>query len=293
MLNVIWEMETNDPDDFLTLLFLLGHPAIHLKAVNVTPGTPEQIGLVRHAITTWFQQDIPIGAFNMAYQKPCVSSWHYQAYGPIPPSQDAEPGAEIVRQLCDEQTTYLIGAPLKNLGQAIRFPANDGGNPLKVGRVIIQGGFAGEGVIPEELQLDKFKGRRTCESFNLNHAAKETLALLSSPLVKHRYFVAKNVCHRVVYDHTLHQHFSAKKESSLSHALIWQGMEVYLQDNPQGKLLHDLLAACCAIDMGIGTWAEVEVYREKGQWGATLSPGSNTWIITDYDHEKFLNILNM
>lgn len=70
-------------------------------------------------------------------------------------------------------------------------------------------------------------------------------------------------------------------------------MEVYLRDYPQGKLLHDLLAACCAIDMRIGTWAEVVLYRENGQWGAMHFPGSGTWIITDYDHEKFLEVLNV
>ena len=49
--------------------------------------------------------------------------------------------------------------------------------------------------------------------------------------------------------------------------------------------------AKCAIDTTIATWAEVEIYREKGQWGAKLQPNSNTWIITDYDHQKFLQTL--
>ncbi len=43
-------METNDPDEFLTLLLLIGHPRVNLKAVTVTPSTPDQIGLVRHAV---------------------------------------------------------------------------------------------------------------------------------------------------------------------------------------------------------------------------------------------------
>ena len=45
-INVVWDMETSDPDDFLTLLLLIGHPRVNLKAVTVTPGTPDQIGLV-------------------------------------------------------------------------------------------------------------------------------------------------------------------------------------------------------------------------------------------------------
>ena len=34
--DVVWDMETGDPDDFLTLLLLLGHPQVNLKAVTVT-----------------------------------------------------------------------------------------------------------------------------------------------------------------------------------------------------------------------------------------------------------------
>jgi len=58
-----------------------------------------------------------------------------------------------------------------------------------------------------------------------------------------------------------------------------------------GKKLHDPLAACCAIDLEIGTWRSVEMFRERGQWGSRLSPGSNTRIIIDYDHERFIDVL--
>lgn len=43
----VLDMETSDPDDFITLLMLLGHPLVDLRAVTVTPGTREQVGLVR------------------------------------------------------------------------------------------------------------------------------------------------------------------------------------------------------------------------------------------------------
>ena len=46
----VWDMETSDPDDFMTLLLLLGHPRVDLRAVTITPGTPEQVGLVRWAL---------------------------------------------------------------------------------------------------------------------------------------------------------------------------------------------------------------------------------------------------
>ena len=153
-----------------------------------------------------------------------------------------------------------------------------------------QGGFAGEGVVPPELQLDKFKGLTTAPTHNLIGDNKATDAVLSHEGITQRSFVAKNVCHRVFYDQTMHDVVGRVKDESLALRLIWQGMDVYLKQNPMGKMLHDPLAACCAIDPTIGTWVEVELYREGNAWGARPSPGSNTWIIIDYDHDAFVRV---
>ncbi len=284
MLNIVWDMETGDPDDFLTLLLLLGHPRVRLKAVTITPGTPHQVGLVRRALE-WFDAQIPVGAFNLDHPKNCVSSWHHAAYGEVPPSRDAEPGGEVLLAHCDEHTTLVTGAPLKNLGAAMKL---DG---FHVGRWVAQGGFAGEGVVPAEQQLEKFRGRETCATFNLNGALKASKAALVHPGFGVRRFVSKNVCHGVVYDQAMHERVEPHRQASRSLDLIWQGMDAYLRKRPEGKMFHDPLAACCAIDEGIGTWAEVEFFRRKGQWGSRLCPGSGTWIVTAYDHERFVEVL--
>lgn len=59
-LDLVFDMETDDPDDFLTLLLLLGHPCARLRAVTIVPGSPEQVGLVRAALG-WFGVDLPVG----------------------------------------------------------------------------------------------------------------------------------------------------------------------------------------------------------------------------------------
>ncbi len=324
MLDVVWDMETGDPDDFITLLFLLGHPDVNLKAVTVTPGTPDQVGVVRQALR-WFGRDIPVGAFNLDHQTKsmregtgpgkgrhgargvCVSSWHYKAYGDMPPSRDAAPGPEVLRATCDASTTLITGGPLKNLGGAMKLPG------FHVGRLVVQGGFAGEGVVPTERQLSKFRGMITCPTYNLNGDPKSALEALRYPGIGSRRFVSKNVCHGVIYDRRLHARIEAEKDKNRSLELIWKGMEVYLDKNagknsrsdglsepevresaPEamgGKAFHDPLAACCAIDESIGEWAEVELYREKGAWGSRLSPGSGIWIIIGYDREKFFQTL--
>ncbi len=302
MRDVAWDMETGDPDDFLTLLLLLGHPQVNLKAVTVTPGTPDQVGLVRRALE-WFDRKIPVGAYDLDHtpkkqrelEDPpegrhgrrglCVSSWHYAAFGDIPPSRDAAPGGEVLRAACDERTTLVTGAALKNLGAAMRLPG------FRVGELVVQGGFAGDGVVPPEKQLAKFRGMTTCPTYNLNGDPKSAEAALVHPGIGARWFVSKNVCHGVVYDRQVHARVAARKDRSLSLRLIWQGMDTYLRKSPDGKKFHDPLAACCAIDRAIGTWAEVELFRARGGWGSRLAPGSGTRIIIDHDHERFLDVL--
>ncbi len=293
-MKLLWDMETGDPDDFLTLLMLLGHPRVELLGVTVTPGTPDQIGVVRAALSWFGRQALPVGAFDLDYRprKPlatgqrgvCVSSWHYDAYGELPASSDAVPAPELLRALCGPDVTLVTGGPLKNLGAALKL---DG---FTLGHLVVQGGFAGEGVVPKEKQLAKFAGLVTCPTYNLNGDPASALAVIASKQIGSKRFVSKNVCHGVVYDQAMHERFGAVRAHSRSLDLIWKGMETYLARG-SGKAFHDPLAACCAIDPSIATWAEVELYREKGEWGSRLSPGSGLEIITDHDHEKFVSVL--
>jgi inosine-uridine nucleoside N-ribohydrolase len=378
-LDLVWDMETGDPDDFLTLLLLLGHPAVRLRAVTVTPGTPDQIGVVRAALA-WFgrERDVPVGAFDLDHRPGgareakalggapsrkvsgrhgrrglCVSSWHYAAFGDLPPSREASPGPELLRDICDENTTLVTGGPLRNLGRALQLPG------FRLGRLVAQGGFAGEGVVPVDQQLPKFRGRTVVGTYNLNGDVPAALAVLSTDLIGARRFVSKNVCHGVVYDRALHARVDAARAASPSLQRIWQGMEAHLgpertpsprneaitadrvrlvhgdpgtrprpvemgrvealglargagldlvavtrdpspvcrllgppePEVPGGKALHDPLAACCAIDEGIGTWAEVALYRERGEWGSRLAPGSGVFIIVGYDPARFVRTL--
>lgn len=288
MIDVIFDMETDDPDDFITLLMLLGHPHVNLKAITVFPGSPQQIGLIRHAVNTLFSRDIPIGAHNLKTPKSRVSDWHYQAFGQVNSSEDAQSAGQILLDLCDDNTVLVMGAPLTNFRTASRL-AQEQKRELVIGRIIIQGGFAGDGVVPADLQLDKFKGARAVPSHNLIGDTKATQKILEYTPQHGKYFVSKNVCHRVIYDRQLHTQVAEKRANSRALDLIWQGMAVYFDINPDGKMLHDPLAACCAIDPSIGAWREVNLFKEGNAWGATLADNTNTFIIIDYDRQKFLD----
>lgn len=332
----VLDCETSDPDDFLTLLLLLGHPEVDLRAVTITPGTLEQVSVVRQALTWFGRSDIPVGAYDMSHKGACVSEWHYKAFpqlkkGEAEMKDVAGPGWDVLANHLGPGVTMVEGAAPKNLGRLLaKFP--EGSTP-NLGSLFFQGCFAGEGVVPPEKQLEKFRGKVTCPSFNPNGDPKATLSIL-----EHRAwfedlrFVSKNVCHGVKYDSEMHARFTAvaptwcdhevchtnpgtmlhitaccspcsrcgqhvtfegaaTSPKALSQSLIYQGMTYYLAGHPKGKAFHDPLAACCAIDSTIGEWAEVELYRERGEWGAYLFEGSGVRIITGYDHERFVRTL--
>jgi pyrimidine-specific ribonucleoside hydrolase len=314
MQRLVFDMETGDPDDVLTLILLLGHPGVDLRAVTVTPGTPHQIGIVRHILRGFGREDMPVGAFNLHHMKArgtpdehyvtCVSPWHYKWMGDVPLSKDAEPGWAVLHAHLGHDTMLLTGAPLKNLGEALRR------GPPEPFAWVAQGGFAGDGVVPEGQQLDKFRGLRTCPTYNFNGDPKSALLAMEHDAITSRRFISKNICHGVVYDQKMHDRLAqflmatwnglppsappSTHHHRASIELIHQGMMLYLSKRPAGKAFHDPLAACCAINPDIGTWASVRMFREKGHWGAKLAEPDDPLaadIIIDYDHELFVKTL--
>ncbi|KAH3767510.1 nucleoside hydrolase [Pelomyxa schiedti] len=304
IMDVVFDMETSDPDDFITLLLLGSHPRVNLKAVTISPGSVEQVRLVKFALRELGLTHTVIGSFDRSPKPKVVSGWHYKAFGtPIPTgNDDSLPAWQVLLDCCDMNTTLITGAPLKNLGQAIQ--KSNSGKPLTIGRWVCQGGFAGEGVVPPDLQMKKFRGLKVCPTFNFGGAPQAALAGIAYPGITRKLFVSKNVCHRVVYDNTMHNAVKAAVLAAQSASsnplssdrckrrlrglqLIEQGMTEYLKTHP-GKMMHDPLAATAALNESVITWAEVEFMREKGAWGTVLAPGSGKWIAIDYNHELFI-----
>ncbi|CAF3495457.1 unnamed protein product [Rotaria sp. Silwood1] len=288
-LQVVFDMETSDPDDFITLLFLLGHPMVHLKAVTVVPGTPNQIGFLRYVFDRFGRNDLPLGVFNMN-AKPALSKFHLKIYEniSIEESREALDGSDVLLSYCDEQTILICGGPLKNVAKAIQT------GQFKLGRLVAQGGFAGDNIIPEEKRLSKFNGRLTCPTFNLGADIKAAKIVLDYNDIKEKFFVSKNVCHGVLYTEDTHKQLEKIKDKSQSLQEIYHVMSVYLK-NPgkKEKAFHDPLTACCAIDLSIGQWKDVQLYMDEKtkEWGSMISENPNIKIIVDYDHEKFLSTL--
>jgi pyrimidine-specific ribonucleoside hydrolase len=282
-------METGDSDDFITLIFLLGHPKVNLKAVTVVPGTPDQIGFLRYVLGRFNRSDLPLGAFNMN-AKPALSKFHLKIYEDaiINESRDALDGSDVLLTYCDEQTILICGGPLTNVAKAIQ------SGQFKLGRLVAQGGFAGDNIVPEEKRLSKFNGRITCPTFNLGADIKSAKIVLDYNGIKEKYFVSKNVCHRVLYTINTHKQLEKFKDKSQSLQEIYHVMSVYLKKpGKNAKAFHDPLAACCAIDLSIGEWKDVKLYMDEKtkEWGSIISDNPNVKIIVDYNHDKFISTL--
>jgi len=182
----------------------------------------------------------------------------------------------------------ITGGPLGNIYNLLINHTD-----VKLEQIFVQGGFAGANCVPPENQLAKFKGLYTCPTFNFTSHVKGALTLLDSNLVSKRYLISKDVCHGVAWDNRFHQmvlHY--KKNTSPIWNLLIDAMSSYLRKKPEGKLLHDPLAACTCIDRSMITFCEVKVSREqKGHWGSKPHPGSNTWISIGVDKLKFYSVL--
>lgn len=120
---------------------------------------------------------------------------------------------------------------------------------------------------------------------------KAALAALASERVAHRDLVSKNVTHGIVWDAALQARLLAAPGLSPGTVLAREGMALYLSHRPEGKLLHDPLAACAVLDRDAFTWAPVEVTYGRGQWGARPAAGSGTFISIAVDWPRAADVL--
>jgi pyrimidine-specific ribonucleoside hydrolase len=279
VVRIAFDMETRDPDDALALCLLATHPAVELVAVTVTPGTAAQIGVVREILRR-LAIEVPVGARDPRSSASAVSPFHFDWLGATAPSAaDAEAHEVLAAVLRSEpQPVLLTGAPLQNLRLLLERHLD-----VRIQRWVAQGGFAGIEVTPPEHRLPKFAGLSSCETFNFNGDKRATRAALESPRLERRELVSKNVTHGIAWDAALQARLGAATGLTAGVVAMREAMSVYLRSKPEGKLLHDPLAACAAIDPGAFTWVEVEVVYAGGRWGSRSSEGTGTFITTAVD----------
>jgi pyrimidine-specific ribonucleoside hydrolase len=272
-IDIIWDMETGDPDDVLNLCLMSTHPRVNLVAVTVNPGSNQQIGIAKYILGLVDKPHIPVGSRSPGYEKSCVSGWYDKWLGP----QNAEPDGEGCDVMYEALQKYpdavlLTGAALTNPGNMLRkYP------DVRIKKWVGQGGFAGDNVVPPEHRMEKFAGMVTCPTYNFNGDPKSALLLLESDNIEEIVLVSKNVCHGVVYDGKLHERLIPHVDKHRGLTTMWLGMNKYLQKHNHKKW-HDPLAFYAVLEPHEFEWRSVKLYREKGKWGSINVEGSNTEI---------------
>src|SRR5918999_2413859 len=283
-MDVIFDMETHDPDDALTLCLLGAHPRVRLRAVTVNPGTRAQVGVVRRLLYRLARTEIPIGVRDLDCPDRSVSEFHTEWLGAVPDGPPDAPADELLASVLTRypKSVLLTGAPVHNLRLLLTAHPN-----IRLRRWVAQGGFAGDHLVRPEHRLARFAGRRTFRTFNFDGDPAGALLALESDRIEHRDLVSKNVTYGVVYDAEFHRRMRPHRDGTAGLSLIYQAMELYLRSRRRGKMLHDPLAACVVIDRSIVTWAEVRVLYQDGEWGAEAAAGTGTFITTAVDHNRF------
>ena len=228
-------------------------------------------------------KNVPIGSYSPDHTKQCVNGWWInfaETLGTWSPCSPDGLGHEILSSMESSNVTVVTGSPPKNLAAYIHKQQS------RIERWVGQGGYAGE-CVPEERKLPKFRGVQVCPSFNFNGAPLGVLELLASPKIGVRQLVSKDVCHGLLYDSRMHERVSPFKNKSGGLSVLYAGMAHYLSRNPQGKLFHDPLAVCAAINPDIIEWCEAEVYRTHGSWGSRPKSGTRTYVSIGANHEAF------
>lgn len=291
-LRLVYDLETNDPDDVLALCVLATHPHVDLRAVTVFPGGHDQVGVVKHVLGRLGKSSVPVGAPALAKVSPRVSRFHYHWLGELPDQKPDGTAVEVIDNALSRGANVLLtGAPLTNINTALQNVPR-----FHFREWTCQGGFAGDNVVAPENRLKKFRGRVTCPTFNLNGDTKAALALIATPKIGFKRFVTKNVCHGIIYDRAMHDRLPS---SHAGLALLKEGMEFYFRRRPEGKALHDVVAAALAICPRAATWTTGTIYRDVGEWGTrpwddnwpSSCPTEPDYISVALDRPKFERVL--
>lgn len=268
-----FDMETADPDDSMTLAVLATHPKVHLVSVSVHPGGTDQIGVVRRILQILDREDVRIGAGTPKSIASRVSGFHRDWIGKFEDSEADDTAANIMAETLRQfpDCTLLSGAALTNPHALYE-------TGIFFDRWFCQGGFAGDNIVPKEYRLEKFDGKLTCPTFNLNGNPLAAETLFSIPMGERR-MISKNVCHGAIFT-------SADAELLIPFRSHNKGLSLFLKAvKIKEKALHDTVAALLAIDPSKALWAEVVPYRRRGEWGCLEPekyPDRPTSLITTY-----------
>lgn len=284
MIDLIVETDIGrDPDDFFALCYLIGCGKVDVRLITISPGDRDQVALAKFVLSK-VGLDAPVGVGKKGRTKSSVGSVHVEIlrkYGHPGECDHDGYGPELIEQTLEQHPACQIFAcgPLNSVGRFFKKHAD-----VSLGRATMQGGFCGYDVHGQDVvRLEKFIGKTTVPTFNLNGDVKAARAFLDAR-IEDRRFVGKHLCHTIVYDEHRHQQMSTARNRA--HALFVEGMSLYLARHPDGKKFHDPLAAVAHLHPEIFTWITGKLFRRRGEWGTEAAEEGDR-IAIDVDREAF------
>ena len=284
MIDLIIETDIGrDPDDFLALCYLVGRGSVNVRLITVSPGDPDQVAVAKFLLAE-VGLDVPVGVGRKGGARSSVAGVHkgllhrydfprelpHDGYGPdlIEQTMQQYPACEV----------FACG-PLNSVGSFVAEHPD-----AQLACATMQGGFCSYDVHGLNVaKLEKFAGKRTVGTFNLNGDVRGARAFLGANIQVRR-FVGKHLCHTIVYDRQRYHQIQDTRNGA--QALFAEAMSKYLARNKKGKVLHDVVAAVAHMHPEIFTWITGRLYRDRGEWGTELAEEGDL-IAVDVDRDAF------
>jgi len=256
-----------DPDDLFTLIWLI-ESGVNILAITITPGDRDQVAVARF-LNNYYKLDIPIGVSDVNRTKLSSGGVHYKLLDRYKFPKEAKHdglGSDIIAaDYMSALDEVLIIGPCTNVARWIQDY-----NP-RIDRATMQGGF-----LP--CSMEKFKGKESMPTFNLNGDRNAGTTFLSHSIPERR-MVGKNVCHGIIL-----------KKNIFTSGLNKELASIYLNGHSEKKM-HDPLAAVCHFHPKIGNWVRGKTIKQGGGWTTDLSRPED-FILEGVNESEFWKILN-
>ncbi len=278
-----------DIDDFITLLFALDNEEAEIKYVSIDSPSIEEIHLLANTlrkhksnvkivitgnITQYEDGNIHDSLLELAKKKE-FDKFNKNEIIPLKEAIELASNEEL------QSLTYFTGGSLLTLAEIIKKEPNI--------KAFIQGGYAGNNIVPEEIALKKFKKRDTVPSWNLNLNLDATLSVINNKEAD-LHFISKNVCHASMISSEDTQNYSGQNIDILSKYFADDYNKKF-----KAKAMHDVLAFMTIFDNeeNIVQFKKVDLLSipasENGfsKWKSVINEDSNLSISVSFNYELF------
>lgn len=284
-MNVLFDMETGDPDDLITLLMLLNNPDVNLCGITCYQGSPIQIGLIDHVLKLAKQEHIPVGGWNEV-EPSSLSPYYTAVIGEWQPKNAVLNPVQVFKQVFENNDNIhvLTGAPLTNLRCVLEQLPD-----LYIENMVTQGGYIGNLVAPSK-KLSKFKNKSEYRTYNLGNDTIAFDTVNYSNNIEKITYVTKDLCHGFLYNIDIHKtiHFQADPVGQLLLSCFAQYTNL-----GKSKAMHDPLAMLIMLYPDLGQTIPVNMNHRIDERGHevfyTVEGNNHTYALHDYNSQLAWN----